>query len=365
MESRMLKVKEKKTTPISSNLIRGVVNASHDLRCSLIKRLDVEKPLADTSASSLVERLESYHGYIESLSALEGPMFTVSLQRCGLESLSFTWHDAFKKHRNPFNFWKSNKETQTSIQFEKAAVFFNYAAIYSQMGAAADWSSMAGIRKACDAFQSSAGAFKFLKEHVLDTDVVLWESMDLSPECVEVLEKLMLAQAEECFFELAVQTNKSPKGCSKVARRVGLCYQTAYEAFNTSPPHIKRHLGKAWASHLQLKASLFYARACYHYSLKLHDDKEIGEEIARLRIGITTLSDIAKRTPKRVASSLIGVASGLKKIMISKLEAANKENSLIYCMRVPTESSLTDLPVGCSLASSKPIKDLITNPMEY
>ncbi|XP_073001149.1 vacuolar-sorting protein BRO1-like [Typha latifolia] len=363
MESRMLKVKEKKTTPISSNLLRGAVNGSHDLRYSLIKRLDVEKALADTSASSYVECLESHREYIESLSTL-WPTFTVSLERCGLESLSFTWHDAFKKPKNPFNFWKSNKETQTSIQFEKAAVFFNFAAIYSQMGAAADWSSMAGIRKACDAFQSSAGAFKFLKEHVLD-NVVSWESMDLSPECVEVLEKLMLAQAEECFFELAVQTEKSPKGCSKVARRVGLCYQKAYEAFNTSPPHIKRHLGKAWASHLQLKASLFYARACYHYSLKLHDDKEIAEEIARLRIGITTLSDIAKRTPKRVASSLIGVASGLKKIMISKLEAANKENSLIYCMRVPTESSLTDLPVGCPLASSKPIKDLITNAMEY
>ncbi|XP_072963635.1 vacuolar-sorting protein BRO1-like isoform X2 [Typha angustifolia] len=358
-------VKEKKTTPISSNLLRGAVNASHDLRCSLIKRLEVEKPLADTSVSSLVERLESYRGYIESLSTLEGPTFTVSLQRCGLESLSFTWHDAFKKPSNLLTFWKSNEETHTSIRFEKAAVWFNFAALYSQM-AAADWSSMKRIKKACHAFQRSAGAFKFLKEHVLDSEVVLWASVDLSPESAVVLEKLMLAQAEECFFKLAVQTKKSPTCCSMVARQVGLRYQKAYETLNTSPPRVKKHLGKAWVSHLQLKASLFYAEACYHYSLKLHKEEEIGEEIARLRTGISRLSNTTKSfIAKGVDSSLIDAALRLEENMTLKLKRAIRENVLIYSIRVPTESSLIDLPAADSLALSTPTEALITNAMDY
>jgi programmed cell death 6-interacting protein len=49
-----------------------------------------------------------------------------------------------------------------------------------------------------------------------------------------MLERLMLAQAQECFFENVVADNK-PLLCSKVAKQVGSFYEEAYAALVLPP----------------------------------------------------------------------------------------------------------------------------------
>ena len=44
--------------------------------------------------------------------------------------------------------------------------------------------------------------------------------MDLSVECAGMLEKLMLAQAQECVFENTIAKGSTPGVCAKISRQV-------------------------------------------------------------------------------------------------------------------------------------------------
>lgn len=99
-------------------------------------------------------------------------------------------------------------------------MFFNLGAVYSQMGLAADRSSPAGLKQACNCFQSASGAFAFLRDNVSMKAAIGGATVDVSAECAGMLDRLMLAQAQECFFEKVISDAKPPGLCSKVARQV-------------------------------------------------------------------------------------------------------------------------------------------------
>lgn len=170
-----------------------------------------------------------------------------------------------------------------------------------------------------------------------------------------MLERLMLAQAQECFFEKVIGDGRPPGLCSKVARQVGLYYEEAYAALNSAP--LNQHFDRSWVSHVQLKAAQFYAEACYRCSLELHDKEEIAEEIARLSIGISALAD-AKKSAKGVAAPLMDAVTKLESNMNRNLERAKKENDRVYLMRVPPASSLSTLPAA-SLVKSVPMAEVL------
>lgn len=123
--------------------------------------------------------------------------------------------------------------------------------------------------------------------------------------------------------------------------QVGLYYEEAFAALNAAP--LSQHFDKGWISHVQLKAALFYAEACYRYSLELHEKEEIAEEIARLRSGISALSEV-KKSSKGAAPQLLDAINKLETNLNQNLERAVKENDRVYLMRVPSTSSLQALP---------------------
>lgn len=85
---------------------------------------------------------------------------------------------------------------QRSVAFEKASVLFNIAAIWSQIGAKQDRRTEAGLKEAIDAFQKAAGVFKFIKDSFINSP-----SADLTPEVMNMLMAVMLAQAQVCIWE--------------------------------------------------------------------------------------------------------------------------------------------------------------------
>lgn len=123
--------------------------------------------------------------------------------------------------------------------------------------------------------------------------------------------------------------------------QVGLYYEEALGALNVLP--LKDHFDKAWVTHVQLKAALFYAEACYRYSLELHEKEEIAEEIARLKSGISALTE-AKKSSKSAAAQLLDAISKLEANLNRNLDRAVKENDRVYLMRIPSPSSLPPLP---------------------
>uniref|UniRef100_A0A0D9XL32 BRO1 domain-containing protein n=1 Tax=Leersia perrieri TaxID=77586 RepID=A0A0D9XL32_9ORYZ len=303
--------------------------AVRDLRADAVESPSLPDP------SSLERRRDALLAYARALSLVE-PRFPISPDRGHVHSLAFTWHDAFKTGK---------KATVASIHLEKAAVLFNLGAVYSQIALAADRATDVGIRTACGAFQSAAGAFAWMRESGVAAKAVAAgaTTVDVTPECAAMLEKLMLAQAQECFFEKVIAGGKPPALCSKVARQVGIFYEEAYAALSAAP--LSQHFDKTWVSHVQLKAAQFYADACYRCSLDLHEKEEIAQEIARLKIGISALSD-AKKVARGVAAPLLDSVNKLETNMKTNLERAMKENDRVYLMRVPDASSLGALPAA-------------------
>lgn len=123
--------------------------------------------------------------------------------------------------------------------------------------------------------------------------------------------------------------------------QVGLYYEEALAASNA--PTLSQHFDRAWISHMQLKAALFFAEACYRYGLELHEKEEIAEEIARLKSGISTLAE-SKKSTKGAAAQILDAISKLEANLNRNLERAMKENDRVYLMRVPSLSSLPPLP---------------------
>lgn len=108
------------------------------------------------------------------------------------------------------------------VFIEKAAVLFNLGAVHSQTGLSFDRSSVDGRRQASHSFIAAAGAFTFLKDNVaMKASVGNSTTVDVSAECAGMLERLMLAQAQECVFENTIAKGSTHGVCAKISRQVG------------------------------------------------------------------------------------------------------------------------------------------------
>ncbi|KAJ4825181.1 bck1-like resistance to osmotic shock [Turnera subulata] len=349
----MLAIYEKKTTTLDlyrplRNYIamyyseREAQNLDDDLQTLKSLRSDVER-VPDPSPAARRDLLQSYFRAL----CLVETRFPISPDRDHINSVTFTWHDAFKQKQ---------KASQQNIHLEKAAVLFNLGAAYSQIGLSFDRNSADGRKQAIHAFIASAGSFAYLRDQAATkASMGTSTTVDVSVECAGMLERLMLAQAQECVFENTIAKGSTPGVCAKISRQVGLYYEEAFAALNVAP--LRDHFDKPWIAHVQLKAALFYAEACYRYGLELHEKEEIAEEIARLRSGVSGLAD-AKKNSKGAAAQLLDAISKLEANINRNLERAVKENDRVYLMRVPPPSSLPPLP-AFSMVKPMPMNEVL------
>lgn len=108
---------------------------------------------------------------------------------------------------------------------------------------------------------------------------------------------------------------------------------------------------------MQLKTAQFNAEACYRTSIDLHEKENIGDEIARLRIGINFLTGV-RRSSRGASQSLIDVVSSLENTLSRNLERAVKENERVYLMRVRELDSFEPLPAA-PLVKPTPFKEML------
>ncbi|KAK7390918.1 hypothetical protein VNO78_19112 [Psophocarpus tetragonolobus] len=321
---------------------REAQNLEDDLQTLKQLRSDVERH----SDPSLPARRDLLQTYFKSLCLVE-TRFPISPDPDHVNALTFVWFDAFKPKQ---------KASQQNIHLEKASVLFNLGAVYSQIGLSYDRNTVDGRRQASHAFIAAAGSFAFLRDNAsMKASVGNSTTVDLSVECAGMLEKLMLAQAQECVFENTIAKGSTPGVCAKISRQVGIYYEEALAALNVAP--LSQHFDKSWIVHVQLKAALFYAEACYRYGFELHDKEEIAEEIARLRSAVNVLTE-AKKSSKSAAAQILEAIGKLEANINRNLERAVKENDRVYLMRVPTPSSLTPLP-AFSMVKSMPMNEVL------
>ncbi|KAI5055520.1 hypothetical protein GOP47_0029041 [Adiantum capillus-veneris] len=336
----MLAVQEKKTNPVELHkpLRQYIIqhyseqDAAHndeDLEMVQQMRKEVEK-----ASDSLEARRDSLQRYYRALCMMES-RFPISNEKEHVNSLTFTWFDAFKPGK---------KANQQNIHFEKASIVFNLAAVQSQLALAADRATLNGIKQACNCFQAAAGAFAFLRDNISMKASGNNSTVDISVESAGMLERLMLAQAQECFFEKAISDGKPSLLCGKLARQVSLYYEEALAALVLHP--LNQHFDRAWVAHVQLKAAQFHGEACYRIALEFHEKEDIAEEIARLSVASTLLANAKKTAGRGVVQPLLDAVSKLEANVNHNLEQAKKENDRVYLMRVPPATSLAPLPAA-------------------
>ncbi|KAG8382830.1 hypothetical protein BUALT_Bualt05G0119200 [Buddleja alternifolia] len=351
----MLAIFEKKTNsldlyrPLRNFIVinyseREAQNLEDDLDTLKQLRADVERGGASDSSAARRDLLQNYY---KALCAVES-RFPISPDKDHVNTVSFVWFDAFKNKQ---------KATQQNIHLEKAAVLFNLGAVHSQMGLSFDRSAVEGRRQASHSFIAAAGAFAFLRDNVaMKASMGSSTTLDVSVECAGMLERLMLAQAQECVYENTIAKGSSPGVCAKISRQVGLFYEEALAALSVAP--LNQHFDRAWIAHVQLKAALFYAEACYRYGLELHEKEEIAEEIARLKSGVNALTEAKKSSPRGAAQQLLDAINKLETNLNRNLERAMKENDRVYLMRVPPASSLPPLP-AFAMVKPMPMNDVL------
>ncbi|KAG5240442.1 hydroxyproline-rich glycoprotein [Salix suchowensis] len=343
----MLAVYEKKTTSLDlyrplRNYIsmffseREAQNLEDDLQTVKQYRSDLERQ-PDPSPTSRRDLLQKY---FKALCLIE-TRFPISPDNDHINTVTFVWYDAFKQKQ---------KASQQNIHLEKAAVLFNLGAVYSQIGLSFDRATVEGRKQAIHAFIAAAGSFAFLRDNAATkASMGTSTTVDLSVECVGMLERLMLAQAQECVFENTIAKGSTPGVCAKISRQVGLYYEEALAALSVAS--LKDHFDKGWIAHVQLKAALFYAEACYRYSLELHEKEEIAEEIARLKSGSSMLSEV-KKSSRGAAAQLLDAISKLEANINRNLDRAVKENDR-FITPLPAFSMVKIMPMNEVLDASK------------
>lgn len=216
----MLAIYEKKTNQVDlyrplRNYIafnyseREAQNLEDDLETLRQYRSDLER-LPDPLPTARRDLLQSYYKAL----CLVETRFPISPDKDHVNSITFVWHDAFKNKQ---------KASQQNIHLEKAAVLFNLGAVYSQIGLSFDRTTVDGRRQASHAFIAAAGAFAFLRDNAATkASIGSSTTVDLSVECAGMLERLMLAQAQECVFENTIAKGSTPGVCAKISRQVGV-----------------------------------------------------------------------------------------------------------------------------------------------
>lgn len=236
--------------------------------------------------------------------------------------------------------------TENNIRFELVNVLFNLAAMYSQLALASNRATADGLKSAASNFCFAAGVISHLKSTVIP-EMRSTPPEDMDDLTLESLEFLMLAQAQECFWQKAVKDGLKDASIAKLAAKVSDLYNDAADWALKSPS-----IPSEWIHHLNAKSHHFAAAAQYRASLDCLEKRKYGEEVARLRDSLACVNQ-ALREPK-LNKAVLGDLNGLKDRVSQDLKRAEKDNDTIYLLPEPPKSELKVLDRASMVAARVP-----------
>ncbi|KAJ6513259.1 BRO1-like domain-containing protein [Mycena sanguinolenta] len=255
--------------------------------------------------------------------------------------------------------------TLRNIAFERAAVLFNLAALYSQLAASEDRSTADGIKRAIPNYQAAAGTLSYLRTSVLhklmfgpDEEEI---PLDLSVSFVHGLEWLMLAQAQECWWQNAKLNNYKNPLLAKLAAHTAALYRSAITTIREAEPSVQQQFPSGWLPHIEAKQYHFEAVSQYRQSLAELEASKYGVELARLdqaRVSAKRAHDIARRG--KVAPAVLQDVQSLLDTVQKDFARAERDNDLIYHESVPAASALP--PIAPSAIAQLNIVPGLLNP---
>ncbi|KAJ2891888.1 bck1-like resistance to osmotic shock, partial [Coemansia aciculifera] len=252
----------------------------------------------------------------------------------------------------------SESTQQHSLAFEKAGMLFNLAVAFGMHGANlfADLSSemelttvhMAGIY-----FQVAAERFHYINENFLHAP-----SMDLQQETVNVLNGIMLAQAQECALIKCRLEKKKDATLSKIAQQAALMYSGVFD--NLKAIVDSHQIPRGWLLLVETKLRYYQAMAQFHeahaeeakshhgvaiarYSLADQHAREAAKLVGQFSETFFSTTNLAEDLHPESAQGLKDLISSLAANISEELRKANHDNDVIYNDLVPNTSTLPQL----------------------
>ena len=318
------------------------------LRDGAIRASTAAEGASTASTAGATRAREALTTYYRALCAIES---RIPISPCeGHAEVEFAWFEAGRGPRA-----SPAAVSARDVQYEKCAVLYNYAALWSRIGA---WEfgsgSEDGIKRACAAFQASAGAFGMLGDL---SERKLFEgsvTIDVSREYCDAMSKLQLAQAQECFYEKARQNAKtSAATMSKLAQQARLYYDESATAMS----RLAGYLDDDVLTHVKLKGAQLGAMALRLAGKVVLDADEtnVGQAIARARQATSLLAAAIQEA--RVVASDAGLERAkalLNDELLPELKSLERDNDCVYMERVPKVEDLPPLAAANLVKAIEP-----------
>ncbi|KAF8842107.1 BRO1-domain-containing protein [Paxillus ammoniavirescens] len=249
--------------------------------------------------------------------------------------------------------------TLRSLAFERAAILFNLAALYSQLAASEDRSSQDGLKRASSYYQNAAGTFAFLRTSALPKLLIPPQAeespSDLTGPFIQSLEWLMMAQAQECAWQRAVADHYKNGLIAKLAAGVASLYTSSLEAIRSASAEASEKLPSTWIAHIETKQRHFHAAAQYRKSMDELEANRYGDELRRLINAEAEANrgyNLAKRNA--VGLAVLQDIKSLLDVLQKHLARAERDNDLIYHNDVPPSSAITPIQEVIVVQSNVP-----------
>ena len=339
----------------------GVVQAGKSCSDDL-EELDVlrSRTLGDIPMTEGTE--EIFAQYYGNLCLIE-KRFPVT-QYEGDVNVRFTWADAFQ----PDQVVEMHK-----VGLEKAATVFNLGAYFSQMGMIIEKDTVEDLAVAGRYFMKSAGCLSFVRSEILPSlhrTSAVSTTLDLSTECLEMLEGIMVAQAIECILEKGRQAGTGKGTLARISQQVSALYGDTYQIL--CGKEMKEHFERPWRYTFKVK-SLYYAALSYMYQADHLRQKlehvDIRDAIKSQMGYMQEAKEVVHDGQHHFSNIKYNVmlkeeVDRLANDIVSTLTEHQKENMSTYLLRVPPVSELEQIePLNVDALPKCIVPDYLVEPI--
>ncbi|CBX91926.1 similar to pH-response regulator protein palA/RIM20 [Plenodomus lingam JN3] len=303
--------------------IKQYISSKYDQHPDMFSK-DLET--IETLRSVAVHAQESHQNNIPKLQQYAAQLIWMSGKFPIDIGVEFPWYPAL-------GYNTGRPTSRNNLRYELANILSNLAAMYSQLAMSSNRSSPEGLKAAANNFCLAAGVLSHLRNSILP-DLRTEPPEDMDMMTLECLEKLMLAQGQECFWQKAVKDGLKDATIARLAARVSDLYNEAREAGITSDA-----ISSEWIHHMTAKHHHFAAAAQYRAACDCLEKREYGEEVARLRDSLTCVKEALKEQ-RYVNKVVLADLNGLKNRITEDLKRAEKDNDMIYLLPVTPKAEL-------------------------
>ncbi|XP_046386380.1 tyrosine-protein phosphatase non-receptor type 23 isoform X2 [Ischnura elegans] len=267
----------------------------------------------------------------------------------GAAAVNFSWLDCFS----------GVVYSASDIRYEMGCVLFNVGSLHSILGAADSRTSADGMKMSCTHFQCAAWAFQHLRDTLPQP-----RGSDMSPEILQFMYQIMLAQAQECILEKSMMDNRKATIIAKVAAQIVDYYKLAQNTLvqgnqgGSENITIAETVGskrvKSWQKYVNFKSKYHLCVSLLYQGQQAEEQQKMGERVAYYLASSQALEEAANLSKGMDnAEAVSETLTFTRDVVEGKLKAARADNEFIYHERVPAREVLPEIH-GASLVKGIP-----------